>query len=144
MRESIGYTATINIVIIFMVITLAVIAGIISYSKAFRANSKIVNAIEKYEGYNPLTVDEVNIQLAGLNYAVGNSDSCSSTKKGGTLVKMGDEEYKYCIYYHEKDGDDIHYSFGVVTYIELDFSFFGMKLQIPIYTRSRRVYYFNK
>ena len=58
-------------------------------------------------------------------------------KKGGTLVKMGDEEYKYCIYYHEKDGDDIHYSFGVVTYIELDFSFFGMKLQIPIYNRSR-------
>ena len=151
MKESIGYTVTLNIIIIFILVTFAVIFGIVSYSKAYRANSKIVNAIEKYEGYNSLSLIEINNNLTSLGYSPrGNTPiKCKATRNGGTLVedssfKSTDEIlFNYCVYKHTSDGDYKHMSYGVVTYLEVDFSFFGTKLRLPVYAKTRRIYIFS-
>ncbi len=45
MREGIGSIALYNIIIVFITITFAILAGTLSYSEAFKANNRIINAI---------------------------------------------------------------------------------------------------
>ena len=63
MKESIGLTFTINIMIVFIVVSFVFVAGILSYTKAFKAGSLIIKSLEKYEGYNELAFDQINRNL---------------------------------------------------------------------------------
>lgn len=167
MHQSIGVTATINIVLVLLGVSFAFIFGTMSYSKAYRAGSIVVNALEKYEGYNALSKDEIEKRLWTLGYSVrkigsdGQSiNKCPETRTSsmgdGELVTIAsqlgdtseDEIFDYCIYYYPndvKDADDNrHYSYGVVTYIEFEFNILGLDLRLPIYNHVRRIYKFNK
>ena len=46
MRQSIGATATFNIIIIFIVIVFGLLIGTVNYYKAFKVNSRILDIIE--------------------------------------------------------------------------------------------------
>ena len=149
MKQSIGFTVTMNIVIVFLLLTFAFIFGIVSYSKAFRASSKIINAIEKNEGYNSYSLTEINQQLATLGYSVkaNSTRTCPAQKKNtignGKLVSLNsskdNEIYDYCIYKFDNDGDAKHYSYGITTYIEMDLGFLGLKFKISIYGKTNRI-----
>lgn len=148
MKESIGLTATLNIVIIFLFIAFAFILGTMSYSKAFRASSMITNALERYEGYNLLSKHEIDRNLNTLGYMSGNGENCPKTRTSslgvGELVTLDEQQYKeYCIYFFDNDGDKRHYSYGIVTYITFEFNVFGMTWKFPIYNHVRRIYRFN-
>ena len=52
MKESIGYSVTINIVITFIVIIFAFLAAAVVYFKTNKASNIVVDTIQKYEGYN--------------------------------------------------------------------------------------------
>ena len=66
MKQSISTSFMLNIVIIFIILVFAFLAGTLSYTKAFRVNSKIVNELEKYEGYNDLSKREID-RILNLN-----------------------------------------------------------------------------
>lgn len=68
MKESISYTFLLNIVILFVFTCFAIIMGILSYYKAFRANTIISETIEKYEGYNCVSAEEIAGKLDGIGY----------------------------------------------------------------------------
>lgn len=148
MKESIGLTFTINIVIIFILVAFVFLGGILSYTKAFKASSLMVKSLEKYEGYNKLSKTQINKDLFTLGYQSGDSSKCSETKKSttatGTLVRVDNSEnFRYCIYYFDNDGDSRHYSYGVVTYMTIDFTMFNIKINIPIYAKTTRIYRFS-
>ena len=148
MRQSIGMTFTINIVIVFILVALVFLGGTLSYAKAFKAASLIVKSIEKYEGYNTLAYNEMNGKLRLLNYVSGDSTSCALTRNStigtGTLVTQNySERFNYCIYFFDSDGDSKHYSYGVVTYMTIDFTMFNIKLRLPIYAKTNRIYRFT-
>lgn len=146
MKESIGLTFTINIMIVFLFVAFTFILATLSYSKAYRASSAIINALEKYEGYNELSKAEINDKLMTLGYMDGNSSKCPKTRENGKgqLVTINNSEKKeYCIYLFDNDGDKRHYSYGVVTYITFDFNVFNFKFKLPIYNRVRRIFRFN-
>ena len=63
MKESVGYTATLNIVIVFIVIIFAIFAMALSYYKAYKVSNKIIESIEKNEGYNYLAEAEIKTKL---------------------------------------------------------------------------------
>ncbi len=147
MKESIGLTVTINIMIIFIIVAFVFVTGILSYTKAFKAASLIVKSLEKYEGYNSLAYNQINTNLSALSYIHGDSAKCSSTKSAtigeGKLESLNNSEhFAYCIYKFEEDGDEKHYSYGVVTYMTIDFNMFNVKLKLPIYARTSRIYRF--
>ncbi len=149
MKESIGLTVTINIVIIFVMVAFVFVVGIYSYTKAFKASSLIIKSLERYEGYNALAYDQINKDLYTVGYLPGDSSKCSETKNAsigeGTLVTLNDQEkFNYCIYFFDNDGDDKHYSYGIVTYITLDFYMFNLKPKFPIYARTTRIYRYTK
>jgi len=140
MRESFGSVFLYNMVIIFIVIVFAILAATLTYYKAFKINSKIINSIEKFEGYNDLAYTEIGNTLQTLGYMIKDGHSCPSTKNGGTLQKE-DPRYRYCVYYFKDDNK--HYSYGVITYITLDIPIVHTILNVPIYAKSSHIYRFN-
>lgn len=93
MKESISYSFLLNIVILFIFVCFAIIMGILSYYKAFRANTIISNTIEKYEGYNCLSKVEIGRKLSGIAYAPpfkvncnGKGNNCTANEANGYVV----------------------------------------------------------
>ncbi|MDD2434720.1 MAG: hypothetical protein PHO63_00505 [Bacilli bacterium] len=144
MREGVGSVFLYNLIIVFIVLIFSFLAATLSYYKAFKVNKQIVNIIERNEGYNPSVKDEIrdNLRTIGYKtYAKGQGIYCKSRKDGGVLV-LPDANYPYCIYFFNNDGNAMHYSYGVMTYITFDFPFFNMFLKIPIYNKTNRIFRF--
>ena len=132
MKESISYTFLLNIIIIFIVISFFAIMSIMSYSKAFRTNSKIVNSIELYEGYNGAK-SEISRTLTNYGYQ---RKSITCPKKDGqnaVNVISGKTDDAVCIYLFDKGKT---YSYGVITYMTFDFPIIN-SIRMPVYTRTR-------
>lgn len=146
MRESIGMTVTINIMIVFILVAFVFIAGTVSYSRGFKSSSRVIKALEQYEGYNKLSVEQINNDLRTIGYNAG-KDNCPATKKSGSqvgsLVTVDGSRYNYCVYLFDNDGDTKHYSYGVTVYITIDFTMFGIKIDLPMYAKTRRMYKFG-
>ena len=142
MKESIGSAFLYNIIIIFIVIVFAILAATLTYYKAYKVNTKIMTIIEKFEGYNDLAISEINNTLTSIGYMAKQDNKCPKTKNGGVLQQES-KQYRYCVYYFEKDDDERHYSYGVITYITLDIPIVNTFLQIPIYSKSNRIFRFN-
>lgn len=140
MKQSIGSVFLYNIIIVFIVLIFAFLAAAISYSKAFRVNSRIINSIEKYEGYNNAAVEEINKNLNTIGYRVGAKKNCPS-KSGGTLVTNGGNNYKYCVYRFKVDSK--HYTYGILTYMEMDLPIISQTLEIPVYSKTNKIYRFG-
>lgn len=68
MKESISYSFLLNIIILFIFVCAAIVTGIFSYYKAFRANTFIVNEIEKYEGFNCNSMSKIASKLSSISY----------------------------------------------------------------------------
>lgn len=146
MRESMGSVFLYNIIILFIIITFAFLSGTLAYMKAFKANSRIVNAIEKYEGYNSLSSIEIENALGTLGYK--KEDPKCDLRDGITpMEQIGNDTYMFCIYRYDYENSNIagleHKSFyGVLTYMYFDFPIIG-RIRIPLYSKTEKVYRFN-
>ena len=134
MKESISYTFLLNIIIVFIAISFFAIMGIISYSKAFRVNSKIVNAIEINEGFNSYSKDNIANTLTSYGYQKYRVN-CPK-KDGQDAIAEASGQEGYCIYYFDQ-GD--RYSYGVITYMNFDFPIVGRFFRIPVYTKTMTI-----
>ena len=89
MRESFGSVFLYNIIILFLFITFAFLSGTLSYTKAFKANSFIATAIEKFEGYNDLSREEVLTDIQGIEDFFGDMDfKVAGTVEGITSIQV--------------------------------------------------------
>ena len=135
MKESISYTFLLNIIITFIVISFFAIMSIMSYSKAFRVNSKIVNNIEMYEGYNGAK-SEIDRVITNYGYQRRTFKCPKKDGQDAINVVSGKTNDGTCVYLFDK-GDT--YSYGVVTYMTFDFPAVGSLIRIPIYTRTMTI-----
>lgn len=167
MRQSIGATATFNIVIIFILVVFSVLCATLSYYKAFKVNSAVLSIIDKYEGYNQYSISEIQTYLESIGYKKGNA-SCpeSRTAENKTTAYLvgtnsdkynatQDTNYAYCVYYYNDDRGEkvkkstnnnkepIYYNYSVVTYIFVDMPLVD-NFKIPIHTKGERIYNFSK
>ncbi len=162
MRQSIGATATFNIIIIFILVVFSVLCATLSYYKAFKVNSAILSIIDKYEGYNRYSISEIDTYLDSIGYKKS-SANCSETRDNIYLVGTNgddynadqDENYAYCVYYYNDDRGEnvknttndnkepIYYNYSVVTYIFVDMPIIN-NFKIPIHTKGERIYNFSK
>lgn len=140
MRESIGSAFLYNMIIIFIVIVFAILAATLTYYKAFKVNTRIINSIEKFEGYNSLALKEIDNTLTTIGYTVREGYKCPKQKNGGVLQKE-DKRFRYCVYYFQESSR--YYNYGVITYITLDIPLVNTLLHVPIYTKSNRIFRFN-
>ena len=152
MKQSIGYTATLNIVIVFIVVVFAFILAALNYYKAFKVSNSITSEIEAYEGYNSITEAKVLQRLSGIGYNT-NKINCSETvdecnlingKSGNALVDgvshtTGDKGY--CVYYCQTKQD--YYYYKIKTNMFMSVPIINNVLPIGVYTNSNELYDFE-
>lgn len=149
MREGLGSVALYNIIIVFIFMTFAILAGTLSYSKAFKANNRIINAIEKYEGYNDESATWINDYLLSIGYqADENIPECNVRRGLEPMSKNSINQFhRFCVYAEEVDTrayNGRYVQFGVVTYIYIDMPLIGNFFRIPVYGKSNRVFCFGQ
>ena len=81
MSGPVGHTFLYNLIIFFIIVIFAFISGTLSYYKAFKVNNKIIYAIEKYEGYNKLSKEEIDRILGNLGYSLEDANCKENYKK---------------------------------------------------------------
>lgn len=147
MRESIGSIALYNIIIVFIVVTFAILAGTMSYSKAFKVNNRIINAIEKYEGYNEFSSPIIDRDLLSIGYqSQSRTYDCSKRNGYNAMINLN-QSYNFCVYempVETNEWKDRYVEYGVVSYIYLDFPLLGEFIRVPVYGVSRKIFKFSK
>ena len=140
MKESIGSTASLNIMIAFIAIVFAFLAASLSYYKAFKVNNAITNAIEKYEGYNDLAKNEIAQKLESLGYQRYDAN-CSEEKKfnSKTFTYVASDQ-GYCIYQYKGSGEQRYDEYGITTYMTINLPIISDLVKIPINTVSNEIY----
>ena len=147
MREGIGSIALYNIIIIFIAVTFAVLAGTMSYSKAFKVNNRIINAIEKYEGYNQLAAEKIDVSLLSIGYQLSNGKKNCGKRRGIDALESLNASYDFCVYKNieeTREWNGRYSTYGVVSYINLDLPVVGSFFKIPVYGRSKMVFSFDE
>lgn len=159
MRESIGTVSLLNFIIFFIFLVFAFLAGTFSYYKAYRVNNAMVTAIEKYEGFNQLSSDEIDLKLNNLGYQRVDFN-CPRTKGTGENIgilinnqsKPVSDKNKgytgYCIYRYPTDDvdnstTDQYDSYEVTTIITFQFPVIQDLLKLRVSARTRRIYNFE-
>lgn len=100
MKESISYSFLLNIVIVFIFVCFAIVMGVLSYYRAFRANEAIIESIEKYEGYNCASKAEIERKLGGIGYDTPFNVTCNRKDEPCTT----DANNNYAIISYNLDG----------------------------------------
>ncbi len=141
MKEAIANAGVFNLIIIFVFILLAFFIGSLSYSKAFKVKNKIIDEIEKEEGYNDNTVLEIDSWLKEIGYRVDPRDgsfNCPAVDKdNGILMEDNSSKYQYCVYKFDTcKGHDNKAICGtyyrVIAYMYFDVPIVGDLIKIPV------------
>ena len=142
MKEGIGFTATINIITIFIVVTFGFLSATLLYYKAYKVNNMISDSIEKYEGYNSLAQTEINQQLATMGYITGSH--CTKKQIGDNgVVTENKSGYDYCVKYKKKSNGN-YYNYEIITYLRIDIPVVDLALNLPVKTTTENIYYFSE
>lgn len=106
MREAIGATWIMGIVLVFIVMFSGYLAFSVNYAKAFKVKDGIVDRIEKHNGFNQETVDDIADFMSGISYNSRGKCSREVNEHDPLLVGVTrnvpeegglDELYNYCI-----------------------------------------------
>lgn len=139
MREAIGNTFIVNLILIFLVVISALLVGTISYSKAYKVKNRIIYTIEKYGEWNSNTETELESSLRAIGYPLKTSNRTCKQKTGATLLYGGDytTNYRYCIYEYTSDRGNYY---GVTTFMQFDIPLIGGWLEFPVYGETKVIY----
>lgn len=158
MRESIGMTTLLNFIIFFIFLVFAFLAGTLSYYKSYRVNNIIVAAIEKYEGYNDLSKDDIQVGFMNMGYERIEVNCPKKANKNNvkvTLLTPSPNPEGYCLYMYENDTieeghgtalatTDRYDTYEVVTYMTFKFPVIQNLVKLKASSKTGRIYYFGE
>lgn len=147
MREAITDSYIFAIIITIIGVCAVIIISSLSYSKTFKIKNRIVEIIEKYQGYTDEAESEINTLLKDSGYKMRKNNSKCPTGRGPKLEDEDEantgyeaintlETYKYCVYKF----DTIKGSYySVVTYMSMEIPLIGdlINLEFPVYGESK-------
>lgn len=140
MREAIGNSYIFSIVIALIGIIFLILIGSLSYSKAFKVKTRIIEIIEKNSGYNEENIKmEIDNYLKTVGYTVtksSNSGKCVELN-GTKAINTKSKNYDYCIYrFNTVKGPYYH----VTVFISFDIPVISSYLRIPVSGETRVIY----
>lgn len=124
MRESIGGTFLIKIMIVFIVIYNSVLAIAVNYAMAFRVKNKAIDLLEQYEGCKGAN-DKILAYLNSVGYY--RVDLTNQSKIDITPMPVTNNNRR-------------GYYYVVTTFISFDFPFVGEFLTVPIKGETKIIY----
>ena len=130
MKEAIGTSFVFNMIMVFVGVMIALLVGALAYQKGFKIRNRIIDIVQKYEGYTIDAREEIDSNLRDIGYQI--VDKECKNREGATMVQ--DSDYRYCIYqYNTTKGP----YYGVTVFIHFDIPILGDWVEIPIYGETR-------
>ena len=139
MREAIGNAFIFNIVIVFVIIVMMLLVGSLAYTKAFKVKNRIVNVIEKNDGFTLDAIEEIRRDLSSIGYRISfNSKSCKNRDDVAPIYGGNNNgDYHYCVYeYDTQRGKYYH----VKTFMHFDIPIIGGFIEFPVSGETRIIY----
>lgn len=168
LREAIGSSLLLNIVIVIIGIISAFLISSIAYSKAFKAKNRIVSVIEEYGGncnFSAYGTDsctkKIEDVLTDMGYSSNISSNCDlnvDTVEGSDvydakLVYNGDGGHRFCVYKYTlcdysrvtgnrkcKDESSVQNYYKVVTFMHFDIPVIGEFLEFGVSGETKSMY----
>lgn len=135
MKEAIGSSFVLDLIIVFTGIFIALYVGSLSYTKGFKVRNRIIDIIEQHEGYTNDAKNEITSDLKKIGYRVVDNVSCKN-RNNATLISSRYNTHNYCVYeYTEKNGK----YYGVTVFIHIDIPIIGKFINIPLYSETRTI-----
>ena len=147
MKEGIGGTFMIYVLLIFLAVYITFLAVAFNYARAFRVKNKVIDIIEQNEGmdeadFNNLSgnntvgvAGQINEYLKKVSY---NINLTSSNKEGrGICFDLG-----YCVDEIDStlNNDEMNSKYyKVTTFIKLEIPFMNLGVTIPVKGETRKV-----
>lgn len=135
MRQSIGATWILQLVIVFMLIFVGFLALTINYTKAFKVKNEVVSIIEKYEGVSSGdngSIALINNYLRYYNYqTMGTCEEgfygVSSLNSTAIVPASGNTKYYYCVKKENSSSGtyDDRANYEIVTFFQFNLPFVG-------------------
>lgn len=130
MKEAIGASFIFNLVMIFVGVMIALLVGSLAYSKGFKVRNRIIDIVQKYEGYTEEAREEINNNLKDIGYRIAGKEC----KERGGMTPEPERDYNYCIYRYETTKGPYY---GVTVFIHIDIPIIGDWVEIPLYGETR-------
>lgn len=170
MREAIGSSLLLNIVLVMVGVISLILINSIAYSKAFKAKNRIISVIDSYSGEcflnnNIADTDscfkEIENELKSLGYSSNISASCDENRtdelSGGKLIYPSNNYqggHKFCVYRYKlcdidkvnngqidcNDTSNEMYYYKVVTFMHFDIPVIGQFLEFPVSGETNTFY----
>lgn len=148
MRTSIGGTAIMYIFIVFFILMAFLLTGTVIYYKGYKINSQIANSLEKFEGYNQFSAEDMDRVFKNLGYRYKNNSECLNGTDGSCLAENGKHEFSLTCSRTEKnkgdnwEGNNYYITYKIKTYIYIDLPL-NISMKIPITSRTNPIYQFT-
>ena len=149
MRDSVGGTFMIYVLIIFLSVYIVFVAVAFNYARAFRVKNKVIDIIEQNEGIKEMdgngnltgitsgVFGQIDTYLNNVSYRVNNigESNCKgydyiNTKRGYCISKINQDS--------SIDGIESSY-YKVRTFVYIEFPFLKLKFTIPVNGETRRI-----
>lgn len=140
MREAIGSSYIYGMVIALIGIIFLILIGSLSYSKAFKAKTRIIEIIEKHDGYNETNVKtEIDNYLKTVGYTVTKTtDSFKCPMINGTkAMNTNQKNFDYCIYRFDTVRGPYYH---VTVFISFDIPIISSFLRIPVSGETKIIF----
>lgn len=146
MKEAVGSSMLLYIVIIVVGVIMLLFVSIMSYTKAYSAKNKIISAIETFEGYDDSSIEEISANLSKMGYTITAQDFCNSTRVKNHLKELGisgatnlnnsaKSKYGYCVYEVSTSRSGKYYV--VATFINFSLPIVGTNFVFPVYGQTK-------
>lgn len=135
MKEAIGSSFVLNLIIIFTSIFIALYVGSLSYTKGFKVRNKIIDIIEKNEGYTREAKNEIANDLKNMGYRI--TDKECKNRDNAKLLRDQYTNYNYCVYEYEEEKGTYY---GVTVFIHVDIPVIGKFVDIPLYSETKIIF----
>ena len=145
MKEAVGGTFMIYVLLVFLAVYITFLAVALNYAKAFRVKNSVIDIIEQNEGMDEAdftsreaniktgVTGQINNKLRDYNYIVSVSDNVIEKYCGD---KNNYFELGYCV--SKKSSDIGKEYYQVVTFVQIKFPFFeNLNITIPIRGETR-------
>lgn len=134
MRESIGTTWILQLVIVFILLFVSFLTLSLNYSKAYKTKNEMLSIIEKYEGLNSDSIKIINNYLSYNNYKVKSKCPTDGIWYGQTDISgnngvleqaVSNKDYYYCVRKRSSNRYHYYYFYEVKVFLTFNIPIFG-------------------
>lgn len=144
MRDAVGGSFMIKLIIVFLVLYTIFVAVALNYAKAFRVKNKVLDIIEQNEGIkdydnaSDTAITQISAYMNSVSYKINKDTADKKCKEAyGNDVFVGKEGY--CIIEVRGNNDINADYYKVATFVTIDFPFLNLSFTIPIQGETRKI-----